>query len=147
MWKNILGRGRPQMTLWRMRTACWISRAINALLRLCKIYCFSTVTMLARTRLKVTLYVHCLSCFSENRAACETMCKKYSTVREVTYDNIIRHMRFECWITMTMDTHSDYVMPVALPRQQLVTPTRLNITFIRILPLFLVSRMQATCPT
>jgi len=31
-------------------------------LRICNIYCFSTVTMVSRTRLRVTLYVYCLSC-------------------------------------------------------------------------------------
>jgi len=30
--------------------------------RMCNIYCFSTKTMVARTRLKVALYVLCLSC-------------------------------------------------------------------------------------
>jgi len=29
MLKNIVERGRPQMTLWRMRIACWISQATN----------------------------------------------------------------------------------------------------------------------
>jgi hypothetical protein len=29
MWKNILERGRPQMTIWRMRSACWILKATN----------------------------------------------------------------------------------------------------------------------
>jgi hypothetical protein len=29
MWKNEVERGRPQMTLWRMRTACWIPKATN----------------------------------------------------------------------------------------------------------------------
>jgi hypothetical protein len=29
MWKNIVERGRPQMTIWRMRTACWIPKATN----------------------------------------------------------------------------------------------------------------------
>jgi len=29
MWKNILERGRPQMTIWRMRIACWIPKATN----------------------------------------------------------------------------------------------------------------------
>ena len=29
MWKNMVQRGRPQMTIWRMRIACWITRAIN----------------------------------------------------------------------------------------------------------------------
>ena len=29
MWKNIVVRGRPQMTIWRMRIACWISMATD----------------------------------------------------------------------------------------------------------------------
>jgi len=29
MWKNIVERGRPQMTLRRMRIACWIPKATN----------------------------------------------------------------------------------------------------------------------
>ena len=27
MWKNIVEPDRPQMTIWRMRTACWIPKA------------------------------------------------------------------------------------------------------------------------
>jgi hypothetical protein len=30
---------------------------------MCNIYCFSTTTMVAQTRLSVTLYAHCLSCY------------------------------------------------------------------------------------
>jgi len=29
MWKNIVERGRPQMTIWRMRIPCWITKATN----------------------------------------------------------------------------------------------------------------------
>jgi len=29
MWKNIVQPGRPQMAIWRMRTACWITKATN----------------------------------------------------------------------------------------------------------------------
>jgi len=29
MWKNIVGPDRPQMTIWRMRIACWIPKATN----------------------------------------------------------------------------------------------------------------------
>jgi hypothetical protein len=29
MWKNIVELGRPQMTVWRMRIACWIPKATN----------------------------------------------------------------------------------------------------------------------
>jgi len=27
MWKNIVERSRSQMTIWRMRIACWIPKA------------------------------------------------------------------------------------------------------------------------
>ena len=29
MWKNIVERGRPRMTIWRMRIECWIPKATN----------------------------------------------------------------------------------------------------------------------
>jgi hypothetical protein len=29
MWKTIGGRGRPHMTIWRMRISCWIPEAKN----------------------------------------------------------------------------------------------------------------------
>jgi hypothetical protein len=31
MWENIVEPRRPQMTIWRMRTACWIPKATNTL--------------------------------------------------------------------------------------------------------------------
>ena len=45
----------------RMLNACWIPKATNTL-RICNTYCFSIATMVARTRLNVTLHVHCLFC-------------------------------------------------------------------------------------
>ena len=53
---------RPQITIWRMRIACWMPEATDTL-RLCNTYCFSTATMVTRKRRNVTLYVHCLSCY------------------------------------------------------------------------------------
>ena len=47
-----------------MRIACWITKATKTL-RICTIYCFTT-TMVARTRLNVTLYVHWLSTAPSN---------------------------------------------------------------------------------
>jgi hypothetical protein len=29
MWKNTVEPGRPQMTIWRMRIACWVPKATN----------------------------------------------------------------------------------------------------------------------
>jgi hypothetical protein len=46
------------------------------------------------------------------------MWKKYDTTRQPTDDNIIRRMRFACWITMATDTHSEYVILIAFPRRQ-----------------------------
>jgi len=65
MWKNIVQRCRPQMTIWRMRIACWIPMARHKhthTLKLCNTRCFYTAAMVARTRLNITLYVHCQSC-------------------------------------------------------------------------------------
>jgi len=59
IWKNTVEPGRPQMAMWSMRIACWIPKAKHTL-RLCTTYYFSTATMVARTRLIVTIYVHCL---------------------------------------------------------------------------------------
>jgi hypothetical protein len=59
MWKNIVERGRPQITIWCMHIACRIPKATNIhTLRLCNSYCFSTATMVART-LRYT-YIVCL---------------------------------------------------------------------------------------
>ena len=76
--KNVLEPEGPQMAIWR-RVACWISKAtrerpcihtyIHALTctkarartQICNTYCRYTATVVSRTPLSVTLYVHCLS--------------------------------------------------------------------------------------
>jgi hypothetical protein len=44
--------------------------------------------------------------------------EKYGTARQATDDNIIRRMRFACWITKATDTHSEYVILTVFSRQQ-----------------------------
>jgi hypothetical protein len=44
--------------------------------------------------------------------------EKYGTARQTTEDNIILRIRFACWITGATDTHSEYVIRIAFPRQQ-----------------------------
>jgi hypothetical protein len=44
--------------------------------------------------------------------------EKYGTDRQATDDNIIRRMRFACWITKATDTHLEYVILIAFTRQQ-----------------------------
>jgi aminopeptidase C len=44
MWKNIVERDRPQMTIWRMHIACWMFKATNAHSKyVITTYCLSTV--------------------------------------------------------------------------------------------------------
>jgi hypothetical protein len=68
--------GMPRMTVWRLRIAWRITsythihththshthtHTHSLTLRICNTFCISSVTMVARTRLNVTLHVRCLS--------------------------------------------------------------------------------------
>jgi hypothetical protein len=67
MRNNIVGPGRPQMTIWRMHIAWWMptNKSTNTHTHtICNSYCFYTATVFARKRLNVPVYVRCLSCFS-----------------------------------------------------------------------------------
>jgi hypothetical protein len=44
--------------------------------------------------------------------------EKYGRTRQATDDNIIRRMRFACWITKATDTHSEYVIFIGFELQQ-----------------------------
>jgi hypothetical protein len=46
--------------------------------------------------------------------------EKYARARHVKDDNIIRRIRFACGITKATDTHSEHVILIAFPRQQLL---------------------------
>jgi len=42
--------------------------------------------------------------------------EKQGRNKQAADDNIIRLMCFACWITKATDTHSEYVIAIALPR-------------------------------
>jgi hypothetical protein len=44
--------------------------------------------------------------------------EKFCRVGEVPDDNTTRLMRFSCWIPEVTNTHPQYVILIALPRQQ-----------------------------
>jgi hypothetical protein len=46
--------------------------------------------------------------------------KKYGSAGQVTDDNIIRRMRFACWVTKDTAIHSEYVIFIAFTRQKLL---------------------------
>jgi hypothetical protein len=67
LWDNMekyfkAGKTTDNDIIRRMRFPCWITKATDTL-REYNTYCFSTATMVTRTRLTVTLYVHRMSCY------------------------------------------------------------------------------------
>ena len=61
-WQNMVEPDRPQMAIWSMRIAYWITKATDTL-RQCNTYCLSTATMVSERRLIITLNLYCLSCW------------------------------------------------------------------------------------
>jgi hypothetical protein len=55
--------------------------------------------------------------------------EKYGTARQATDGNIIRRMRFACWITKATNTHTEYVILIAFPRQQWLRERALILLF------------------
>jgi len=47
MWKNMVQPARPQMTIWRMRIACWMPEAANIHSEYVILNCFSAATVVA----------------------------------------------------------------------------------------------------
>ena len=71
---------------------------------------------------KVKQHILCSITLFENRALYEIMWKSIvqtdrQTDRQATGGNIIRRMRFVCWITKATDTNGAYVMLTAFARQ------------------------------
>jgi len=56
--------------------------------------------------------------FSENLAIYKKMCEKYCRAGQATDDNIIRRMRFACWIPKATNKHSGYVILIVFLLQQ-----------------------------
>ena len=52
--KNTVESGRPSVTTWRMRIACWIPKAAYIKSGIYNSYCFSTAAVITRTRPIVT---------------------------------------------------------------------------------------------
>ena len=67
---------------------------------------------------KIKTHILCSITFSRKSCRLWDNVEKYGTARQATDDNIIRRMRFACWITKATDTHSECVILIAFPRQQ-----------------------------
>jgi hypothetical protein len=63
---------------------------------------------------KTKTHILCSITFSRKSCRLWDNVEKYGTVRQATDHNIIRRMRFACWITKATDTHSECVTLTAL---------------------------------
>jgi hypothetical protein len=77
---------------------------------------------------KIKTHLFCSITFSPKSCSLWDNVEKYGTARQTRDDNIIRRMRFACWITKATDTHSEYVMFIAFPRQQWLRERATNVT-------------------
>jgi hypothetical protein len=67
---------------------------------------------------KIKTYILCSITFSQKSCRLWDNVEKFCGATEATDDNILRRMRFVCWITKATDTHSEYVILIAFPLQQ-----------------------------
>jgi hypothetical protein len=67
---------------------------------------------------KIKIHILCSITFFRKSCRLWDYVEKYGTARQATDDNIIRRMRFACWVTKAAYTHSKYVILIAFPRQQ-----------------------------
>jgi hypothetical protein len=67
---------------------------------------------------KIKAHILCSITFSRKSWRLWDNVEKYGTARQVTDNNIIRRMRFACWVTKATDTNSEYVILIDFPGQQ-----------------------------
>jgi len=91
----------PQMKIRRMRVACWIPKVKNTL-RMCKTYCSSTATMVARTPLNATFYVYCLFC-SYLRVAYSPLMFEYMNKEDSPILGSVEHVLKQWWLWQICD--------------------------------------------
>ena len=62
MWANIVEQDRPQMTIWRMRIACWIPKVTDTLSQYVTLIAFQWQQWF-REGASIRSHVHCLCVF------------------------------------------------------------------------------------
>jgi hypothetical protein len=62
MWKNIIERDRPQITVWRVPIACWTTKSIDTYSEYVILIAFPQQQWLHERASMLRLHGHCLSC-------------------------------------------------------------------------------------
>jgi hypothetical protein len=97
MWKNTVGRGRPQMIIWRMRIACWRPKATNAHTVCVILIAFPLQQWLRESpSLLRYAYIACLILLLGNCYNAYTLKLTYGTRFILLYSqSLVGHARFE----------------------------------------------------
>jgi hypothetical protein len=61
IWKSIVERGRPRMAIWRVRIACWTSKAADIHSEYVKLIHFLLQQWLHKSAPLLRFHIHCLS--------------------------------------------------------------------------------------
>ena len=64
MRKNFIERGRSQVTIWRMRIACWMTEATRPHSQYVILIAYPRQQCLQERALMLRLYLHCMSCYT-----------------------------------------------------------------------------------
>jgi hypothetical protein len=67
---------------------------------------------------KIKTQILCSITFFRKSCRLRYNVEKYGRARQATDDNITRFMCIACWITKATNTHSEYVIIIAFPRQK-----------------------------
>jgi hypothetical protein len=67
---------------------------------------------------KIKTHVLCSATFFRKSCPLWDNVQEYGRAWHATDDNIIRRMRFPCWLTKATNTHSEYVIRIAFPRRK-----------------------------
>jgi hypothetical protein len=60
--QNLVQADRPQVTIWRMRIACWITKATDTHVEYVLLIAFGRQRRLRERASALRIYVHCLAC-------------------------------------------------------------------------------------
>ena len=101
MWENIVERGRPQMTIWRMRIACWIPISTNIHSQYVIFVDFPLQQWLhGHISIFIYTYIACLEvCLSVHRC----ICVEKKNELDVTYDMLNMLRALLCPLSRALD--------------------------------------------
>ena len=132
MWKNIVERCRPQITIWRMFIACWIPKATNTHSQHTILTAFPLQQWLhARSSMLRHMYIACLvqTGFGKERKEkinkfslwlycwrCRTRCYRINRRTYATSmrdrANVIWILRHRCCHNVSIVTHSHHLLVI-----------------------------------